>query len=261
MLGTGRERDPCPECGDRGWVIQGGVGGTAFRCACRKRRQIPLLLRQAAIPRRYESCRLRTFHATGDQGAREQLLKAQAECRRYVETFLTPEGRFRESGLLFIGPPGVGKTHLAVALLVELIESYGVKGRFIDFTSFNHEVQSTFGAQSSTSTKSILSPIQNAELLVLDELGAQKPTPWVSDLLYLIMNTRYANRRPTLFTSNFRLDSLPPASGMPEVQQQVLLRHRIPEMLVSRLYEMTKPVYLDVVGDYRREIQMHQHQV
>ncbi|MFP3939599.1 MAG: hypothetical protein ACLF0P_04775, partial [Thermoanaerobaculia bacterium] len=99
--------------------------------------------------------------------------------------------------------------------------------------------------------------------------GAQKPTPWVQDVLYLIINSRYTERRPTIFTTNYRL-SLPQASrergaerprrsasldrGADPEDEYTLLERRISPQLVSRLYEMAEQVRLDSVEDYRRVV-------
>jgi DNA replication protein DnaC len=176
----------------------------------------------------------------------------------------------------------VGKTHLAAAILSELIRRYRVLGRVADFTSLIHEIQATFDPRSPESKRELLDPVIEAELLVLDELGAQKPTGWVNDLLYLIVNTRYTRRRPTLFTTNFRLDPAPEAArreeagggtagagmagageapGAPPAGGFASLATRIPPMLVSRLYEMAQPVVLTAVGDFRREYKVHQHRL
>ena len=230
----------------------------------------------AGIPARYQHCKLSSFQtSSGSPRERAQLMNARAAAERYVEEFVQEDGAFRQSGLLLVGPPGTGKTHLAVGVLRCLIERYRVHGRFVEFTSLIHQIQATFDSDSQESKRQVLDPLADAELLVLDELGAQQPTPWVRDILYLIINTRYTRRLPTIFTTNYRLEPpqpVAPKAGLkprtatldrgrdPEsavFDDTVLLSTRLPAMLVSRLYEMAHPVVLDTVEDFRREHAVH----
>jgi len=142
-----------------------------------------------------------------------------------------------------MGSVGTGKTHLAVAALQQIMKETrpSVHGRFADFTSLVLEIQMTFDG--SGSSRAILKPLVEADLLVLDELGAGKTTPWVMDLLYYLVNTRYLEGRVTIFTTNF--------SDHPKNNQESL-SDRVSQRIRSRLHEMCRPVSL-LGGDYRAE--------
>ncbi len=294
------ELDPnlCPECQGRGWiVIPDGGAGAAVRCDCQKRDRGREYLALAGIPDRYMHCSLSNFQTAGDGSVASHLLKAKSISQRYVDGFFDPQkNRFRETGLIYIGNPGNGKTHLAVAVLKQLIERYKVRGRFIDFVALVHQIRSTFDPSSAESGHQILDPIINAEVLVLDELGAQKPTEWVRDTLYLIINTRYLRRLPTIFTTNYRLveSSRPNREPAKEVGRERLglgsdalarqqldrdighaprsrevtratnpftaLSDRTSPLLVSRLHEMAQPVELPSY-DYRSQVMSHRHRI
>ncbi|MEM9596190.1 MAG: ATP-binding protein [Acidobacteriota bacterium] len=265
--------EACDDCFGNGWkVIRDGKGaGTAVRCHCHGRLRTEARLEGAGIPERYRACTLANFSTvTADPRHGQLLLRAKTISQRYVDSFFdTAKNRFRRGGLLFIGEPGVGKTHLAAAVLKDVIQKYGARGKFVDFTNLLHEIQSTFDHGSTDTKASILEPVIQAEILVLDELGAQKPTEWVMDNLYLIMNSRYTAGRPTIFTTNYRLEGGGPRPKTVEASPSGALRSpvtvemlssRLRAPLVSRLYEMAQPIEL-TGPDYRSTVKMHEHQI
>jgi len=287
---------PCPHCGGKGWVfIADGGAGTARECDCRKASRGERVLAAAGIPERYRRYRLDSFTTTDqDKGLAEQLARALAMSRAYVDGFLSldedSDRKFIDWGLIYVGPAGVGKTHLAAAVTMELVRRYQVRARFVEFTELIHRIHATFDSDNPESKSRIVNPLIEAELLVLDELGAQKTTAFVLDLLYLIINGRYTRRLPTLFTTNYSLEissARPEPGGQaptdnatttgrrgkkgdektldrgadepPSARGLEPLADRLPAKLISRLYEMARPVILDAVADYRHEVKFNRH--
>jgi len=164
-----------------------------------------------------------------------------------------------------MGPVGVGKTHLAIAVLKELIEKKGVTCLFYESGSLLKAIQDSYNPVSQTSEMRVLAPVYQAEVLVLDELGASVPTNWVRDTLYQIINTRYNNKKLTIFTTNYlddvravpedRDDAEPKRRSKTfaseRIQEMTTLEERIGTPLRSRLYEMCKKVMIEG-EDYRK---------
>jgi len=216
------------------------------------------VMERARIPKRYEHCDFESFSTDLADGktwtvAHEESLKrakmlAQAFVRDYPAT---------EKGLLLTGPSGVGKTHLAVAALKELI-GRGHAGLFCDYRELLKEIQASYNPASESTEMRILEPIRTVELLVLDDLGASKPSAWVLDIIALVLNARYNERRLTILTTNYLDESDTPVAGakLPGGQRVTVkddtLADRIGARMRSRLFEMCCTVEVQA-PDFRRE--------
>lgn len=220
-------------------------------CVCRVAKRTEMRVRRAGIPRRYEHCTLESYE-TNFPSSHRSLGAALLRARRFVESYpLETDG----TGLLLTGNIGVGKTHLAVGILQALVIERGATGLFYDYRDLLKQVQNSYNPQVRETELQVLRPVFEAEVLVLDELGANKPTDWVWDTVAHILNTRYNDRRTTIITTNY--PNQPPlgvggGDGSARLREETL-GDRIGERMRSRLQEMC--VVMEMQGeDFRQKV-------
>jgi DNA replication protein DnaC len=306
-------RPDCPKCGGTGWkIIEGDrelspavarvpelaarqaaaagasvisidakhVGASAGQprvavlCDCVEVERAVRGLGRARIPSRYEHCDFESF----ESGVYEGTPEASAFNRNLTQAKLVAEAFARDypltmdAGLLFVGPCGAGKTHLAVAVAKQLI-ARGHEALFYDYRELLKEIQGSYNAANQATEAGVLDPVLNVEVLLLDDLGAGKPSAWVLETIGHILTTRYNEKRVTLLTTNY-LDAAPissqdqpgsSASQAPPADPGDLfaarriparedsLTERIGVRIRSRLYEMCRTVEMHA-PDFRKEI-------
>lgn len=223
----------CAFCYGTGMEVVPGKG--ARRCRCRTEDRRAKLMEAACIPRRYSECTLQSYKPAKGNGS--QLLAFNYAFR------LVREYPSVDRGLLFMGTCGVGKTHLSVAILRSLVEK-GVSCLFYEFGTLLKEIQHSYNPASQTSELKVLAPVFEAEVLVLDELGALRPTDWVRDTIMQIINARYNERKLSIFTTNYLDERRSPSDET--LTEKVGIRVR------SRLYEMCSTIVIEG-EDYRRK--------
>lgn len=206
-------------------------------CECQTQKKATQRLRAACIPKRYEQCYFENFYF---ERTDDSLTEAWKIAHTFADRYPSAEG---EPGLLFTGSVGLGKTHLAVSILRVLVMEKSARCLFCDYRELLKQIQHSYNQQSATTELGVLAPIFEAEVLVLDELGAQKPTDWVWDTVALILNTRYNDKRTTIITTNY--PNLPPGG------REETLGDRIGERMRSRLFEMCVEVPMRG-ADYRQ---------
>jgi DNA replication protein DnaC len=245
----------CPLCEGSGLqIVERPDGSRAARdCACRLERRAARMIARANVPRRYEHCSLESYE-TDFPSATRSLKHAHLAARRFVESYPLET---RGTGLLLTGSIGVGKTHLAVGILQALVQERGATGLFYDYRELLKQVQNSYNRQVNATELEVLAPVFEAEVLVLDELGASKPTDWVWDTVAHILNTRYNDRRTTIITTNY--PNAAPLGGNPREDgrfvREETLGDRIGERMRSRLQEMC--VVVDMHGvDFRQTVNL-----
>ena len=233
----------CARCQGLGWVWPEQPDAVGMvPCTCNQDAHLRYRLRQAEIPDKFLDCEIETFaplHPT-QTFAREK-------AREFAEAY--PDV---EHGLLFVGPTGVGKTHLAVAVLRRLIER-GVAVRFVDCNALLARLRRSFDRDALESEYEILQPILDAEVLLLDDLGAHRSREWAYEVYITIVNHRYNYQKITLATTNI----LPLRAGERLDERLVA---QLSQRVYSRLAEMCLIVEMDG-PDYRTELRQKSFQL
>jgi DNA replication protein DnaC len=242
----------CPICEGIGLVrVMAQDGRWVSRaCECQEGLREERRIAAARIPERYRDYDLDGFDFF--PGIDTSLRRAHQTARHFVDAYpVDTAGK----GLLFTGSIGVGKTHLAVGVLRCLVRERGARGLFCDYRELLKSIQNSYNPQVSVTELELLQPVFNAEVLVLDDLGAQKPNEWVWDTVALILNTRYNNKQTTIITTNY--PDLPPGAGAQtdaeRAAREPSLGDRIGERMRSRIAEMC--ICVEMKGkDFRQTV-------
>ena len=170
----------------------------------------------------------RFLSATFENFERDRMPKAYDMALGYVDAFRDNDGE----GLLFTGDVGTGKTHLAAAVAVEIIRRYSSTVEFVSYVEVLADIRAAFSNHSYEAVR-LEESMREAKLLVIDDLGKEKPSPFTNEFLYRVINGRYKDKRPIIITSNLGIEEL---------------SERIDYTVFSRIVDICKTNYVKSSG-------------
>lgn len=205
---------PVSKCDGSGFISKidiKGVERMSF-CECRKLLVMKNKLKFAEIPEEFSELRISDFDISMySGGGRKTAEIAKKVAIGYINHF----DKMKEmgKGLYFYGETkGSGKTRLAVSIGNALIRQHNQSVRFVTTVNLIDEIKGTFDNKANRGGEDTYSKLLKAakevDVFILDDFGTEKPTSWVNEIFYSILNDRMTAKKITIFTSNCRVEDL-----------------------------------------------------
>lgn len=198
------------------------------------KRKIEKLFEQSNISKRGMKRTFETFEIN------EENNRVYTMAKKYVDLW----GKYKDegTGLIFIGRYGTGKTHLAFAIANSLLIQ-GVPVIYETFINLMEKLKESYSNES-LDYYEIIKLYCECDLLIIDDLGKERPSEWVLEKLFQIVNTRYENMLPIIITTNY---------NEKELVKRLSIGNdgKTAESLVSRLNEICLEIDTNF-QDYRK---------
>lgn len=204
------QNDECPICHDTGWEFYKDEAGTerTRKCSCGliDKRIMDRQRAYADIPEMFKRYTLQNF-GTSVYKDREAIKKVSDTS---VYWFRNLDSMLGDGVGLYISShiKGSGKTRYAASVANELMNEYGYPVKFATSIQIINEIKATWNDNSTISESQLLNQLKTIKFLVLDDFGTETVKDWISERYYFIINERYVNNLPTIYTSNWHIDEL-----------------------------------------------------
>lgn len=242
---------PCLTCGDTRFQLEQDPEGREIAMPCPQcgvhQRRIKLY-NHARIPKSYAQSQFSRIDRDPNNEKIYQLLTTIIH--------LSCPSLERPKGLVLMGPPGTGKTHLMVGFAYQCLIHHGISCTFQPFDKLLSELKE--GYSTGKSEMEIVAPLLVSEFLVIDDLGKGRNSAWELNILDLLITERYNSNKPIMVTSNYTEEEattfkeriLSREKNEEDRFVADTLRKRVGERIYSRLREMC--YFETLVGPDRR---------
>ncbi len=258
QCGKNSINDICPFCKNTGWeTIPDGGQGTSIECRCgiRQKEKMSSRLRFAALPESFQNTRLRNFDLSIYKSKESQ--KKIATTVKVIEYWIKNLDAMKENGTglyLYSYTKGSGKTRMAASIANELIYEKKIQVKFATSLQILNEIKATWNNRNKNdeyTESKLLDFLSTATILIIDDFGMETFKDWIDDKFNHIINSRYNEKKITIFTSNFSLEQL---KYDERIKNRILERtFQIPFPEESIREVIAKQNMMELIGTMRRE--------
>ena len=201
---TEQESKTCKKCQGTTWVFN--EFGEAIACECRNEEINKSKLKFLNMPSKYQKNTINNLdHNLYESKFNQKTVK---DIKKWAERYLNKISKVDKGLYIYSETKGSGKTHLATAIGNALVNYFEIQTKFSTTIAILDAIKATYNNDSLTTTKKLLYDIQTVEVLILDDIGVERPTAHTEEVLYSIINERISNDKITIYTSNQKKEDL-----------------------------------------------------